>query len=103
MAAESISVTVAYALAERQWLLPLRLPAGATVADAIEQCGIAEQLPEVAGLGEGRVGVFGRPCALSTPLRDGDRVELYRPLLCDPKEVRRRRAEAAASPPQRRP
>jgi uncharacterized protein len=96
MVAESISVTVAYALAERQWLLPLRLPAGATVGDAIAQCGIAEQLPEVVGIGEDRVGVFGRPCALATPLRDGDRVELYRPLECDPKEVRRRRAGAEA-------
>jgi putative ubiquitin-RnfH superfamily antitoxin RatB of RatAB toxin-antitoxin module len=65
---------------------------GATVADAIRASGIAE---DVAGseIDYGRVGVFGRLVSPATVLRDGDRVELYRPLKIDPKEARRRRAK----------
>lgn len=91
MAAERIEVTVVYALPHRHWALPVQLPAGSTVADAIVRCGIEQQLPGIV-VDDRHVGVFSRPCTLATELRDGDRVEIYRPLLCDPKEVRRRRA-----------
>ena len=93
-----LRVTVAYALPERQWLLAVELPAGSTVADAIEQSGIRHQLPELT-IEPRQVGVFDKLCALATPLRDGDRVELYRSLQCDPKAVRRQRAERAADKP----
>ena len=68
----------------------LRLESGATVGDALQMSGLAQQHPEVA-LDSLRCGVWGRPCGRDTVLRDGDRVELYRPLQVDPKEARRRR------------
>lgn len=90
-AADGIEVEVAYALPERQWRVPLRLPPGATVRDAIELSGLRAA---IAGLvvDDAHVGIFGRPVTLATALRPGDRVELYRPLRCDPKDVRRQRA-----------
>ena len=79
---------VAYALADRQWLLAVELPAGASVADAVAASGIGA----AAGLsGALDVGVFGRRCAAKTLLREGDRVGIYRPLSFDPMESRRRR------------
>jgi uncharacterized protein len=105
MSDESIAVSVVYGLPERQWLLRLRVPDGCLVADAVELSGIRERIPD-ADIDLKRVGIFGKPCAADTRLRDGDRIELYRALLCDPKEVRRQRADmerrAPANPPQRR-
>jgi putative ubiquitin-RnfH superfamily antitoxin RatB of RatAB toxin-antitoxin module len=91
--AETIGVEVVYALPERQWRVPLRLPAGSTVADAVAGSGLRDA---IAGLvvDDALVGIFARPATLATRLSDGDRVELYRPLLCDPKDVRRQRAQA---------
>jgi uncharacterized protein len=98
-----IDVAVVYALPERQWLVGLRLPKGTRVGEAIERSGLAARLPgvDLAGL---PVGIFGRPTTRDAELRNGDRVELYRPLLCDPKETRRQRAEAGrpVKPVQRR-
>lgn len=96
-----LHVAVAYAEPHRQWLVRLLMPPGSTVLAAIERSGLRE---EIAGLhvNDHRVGIFGKPCTLATVLRDGDRVELYRALLCDPKEVRRQRAEAG-KPADRRP
>lgn len=91
-----LRVTVVHALPERQWLLAVALPAGCVVEDAIVASGITRSVPGLE-VDARRVGVFGKPCDLRTPLRDGDRVELYRPLAIDPKEVRRKRAEAATS------
>ncbi len=88
-----IRVEVTYALPERQWLLALDLDESATVADAIEASGIREQVPDLE-VDPARVGIFGKKTTLDQPLRNGDRVELYRPLLIDPKEVRRARARA---------
>jgi uncharacterized protein len=99
---ELIDVAVVYALPDRQWLVSLRMPQGTRVAEAIERSGLARQVPDdIAAL---PVGIFGRPSTRETELRDGDRVELYRPLLCDPKETRRKRAQAErpAKPVQRR-
>jgi putative ubiquitin-RnfH superfamily antitoxin RatB of RatAB toxin-antitoxin module len=88
----SIAVEVAYAGPEGQFLLRVELPEGATTGDAIRASGIAARLPGVE-IGERNVGIWSRVCGLSAALRDGDRVEIYRPLLADPKETRRRRAE----------
>ncbi|MEP6940954.1 MAG: RnfH family protein [Rudaea sp.] len=89
-----IEVEVAYAERDRQVVRVARLPAGATVAQAIEATRIREVIP--AGMPVEAVGIFGRPAQQGDVLTDGDRVELYRPLLLDPKEARRRRAKAGA-------
>lgn len=82
-------VTVVYSPAPRQVLeWPLVLPAGATVADAVRASGWHEACP---GSESADVGVWGRPCAPAQSLREGDRVELYRPLQVDPKVARRER------------
>lgn len=85
---------VAYATPRRQWLLVCTLPEGSTLAAAIEASGIRALCPEVR-IEEGSVGVWSRVKPLDTVLQSGDRVEIYRPLLADPKEVRRRRALAS--------
>ena len=90
--ADSIDVQVAYALRERQELLSLRLPAGATVQRALEASGLLQKHPEI-DLAHNKVGVFGKLTKLDATLHNGDRVEIYRPLVADPKEVRRKRAD----------
>jgi hypothetical protein len=86
-----ITVSVVYALPGAVTEIEVRLAAGATVADAIERSGIAARLPgaDIAGA---PVGIFGKRVRRDTPLGDGDRVELYRRLIADPKTARRRRA-----------
>jgi len=84
--------TVAYATPERQWLWVVTLPDSATVADALEQA-----RAQVAGLDvpwSAEVGIFGELCDRAAVPRDGDRIEIYRPLKADPKESRRERAKA---------
>ncbi len=88
---DAIRVEVVYALPQRQWLIAVALPSGSTVGDAIARSGICDEVPDIE-IRDRLVGVFYHPCTLDTPLREGDRVEIYRPLLSDPKEVRRRRA-----------
>lgn len=89
--ADRIRVEVVYALPERQRLVACELVAPATLRDAIEASGLLAEYPQI-DLARARVGVFGRVQALDAPVREGDRVEIYRPLQADPKEVRRRRA-----------
>lgn len=89
--AESIKVEVAYALPDRQWLIALDVPLGCTLGDAITRSNIAVLAGNIE-IDPKRVGIFYRPCGLQTLLRDGDRVEIYRPLANDPKETRRLRA-----------
>lgn len=87
-----IGVEVAYALPDRQWLLALRVPRPCSALQAVLLSGLVES----AGLqGELALGIFGQPCEPDTPLAEGDRVEVYRPLVFDPKESRRRRARKA--------
>jgi putative ubiquitin-RnfH superfamily antitoxin RatB of RatAB toxin-antitoxin module len=88
----ALSIEVCYALAEAQTLIALRLPAGATVRDAIEASRIAERHPEI-DLATAKVGVFGKLKPLDAPLADHDRVEIYRPLIVDPKVARQRRVD----------
>lgn len=96
--ATEIQVEVAYALPEEQFLVEVRLPEGATVADAIRESGLQVRYPGLDPAAAG-VGIFGRPCPLSQVLAAGDRVEVYRPLQIDPKDRRRRRAR---QPPKER-
>ncbi|MBX6392335.1 MAG: RnfH family protein [Burkholderiales bacterium] len=88
-----MNVEVVYALPERQAVYRLAMEEGATVRMAIEASGVLQAFPEI-DLARNRVGVYARLVTLDTPLRDGDRVEIYRPLRVDPKEARRMRAEA---------
>lgn len=94
-AAPSISVEVAYATPNKQAVLRLELAAGSTVAEAIERSGIRSLFPGLV-VDPGAVGIFSRKVPLDHVLRAGDRVEIYRPLVADPKEVRRERASRAA-------
>jgi len=86
-----MEIEVAYATPERQLIVSLQVPAGTTVARAIEASGIREEFPQIEA--HPAVGIFSRKVPLDTELLDGDRVEIYRPLAADPKEMRRRRAE----------
>lgn len=88
---DTIRVEVVAALPERQELVELDLVAGATVMDAVNASGLADRFPEIA-IDPGRLGIFGKLRPPEHELRDGDRVEIYRPLKVDPKEVRRQRA-----------
>jgi putative ubiquitin-RnfH superfamily antitoxin RatB of RatAB toxin-antitoxin module len=85
------SVEVAYATPERQLIVQVEVPSGCTVAEAIERSAIVEQFPELV-IAPDRVGIFSRKVALDHVVQSGDRVEIYRPLIADPKETRRKRA-----------
>lgn len=87
----TIRVEVAYARPDEQWVIPVEVPEGATLEQAIAASRIQERFPEIE-LKAAKVGVFGKLGKLSAVLRAGDRVEIYRPLLADPKEVRKQRA-----------
>jgi len=91
-ASGGLRVEVCHARPEGAWRRVLTLPAGATVAQALAASGFAEAFPQVDAWRQG-VGIYGKACEADTPLADGDRVEVYRPLTFDPKESRRRRVE----------
>lgn len=88
---KTINVEVAYAEPDRQVILPVNIDEGTTVGGAIVQSGIMMKFPEL-DVENSKVGIFGKVTAMTTVLQDGDRVEIYRPLIADPKEVRRKRA-----------
>ena len=90
-----ITVEVAYALPEKQYLRRVTLDAGATVEQAIAASGLLALRTDI-DLAKNKVGVYSRPVKLTDALSDGDRVEIYRPLIADPKELRRQRAEKNA-------
>lgn len=91
MGAEQIRVEVVHARPDKQVLLALNVAPGTTLGEAIEESGIREAFPGLE-VDPDRVGVFGRKAELGDVLQAGDRVEIYRPLLADPKEARRKRA-----------
>ena len=91
----AITVNVVYALPSRATEIELRLPAGTTVADAIARSRIAERHPEV-DFARAPTGIFGRRVRRDAVLADGDRVEIYRRLATDPKDIRRRRTGRTA-------
>jgi putative ubiquitin-RnfH superfamily antitoxin RatB of RatAB toxin-antitoxin module len=88
----SIQVEVVYATPTRQTAYRIALREGATAEEAIRACGVLEAFPEI-NLTEAAIGVFGERAALNDVLEDKDRVEIYRRLVADPKEARRRRAQ----------
>jgi len=87
-------VEVVYALRDRQLLLEVTLARGATARQAVKRSGILQRCPEI-DLARSTLGVFGRIASPDVRLRDGDRVEIYRPLIADSKQVRRDRARHA--------
>jgi len=88
-------IEVVLAMPEAQKILTVELAVGATVADAIELSGIVGMFKGFE-LDQAKVGIFGQLATMQTELNDGDRVEIYRPLMADPKEIRRQRALAQA-------
>ena len=94
--APTVSVEVAYATPARQLIVTIEVPLGCTVEQAIELSGIREQFPGMRVEPDG-VGIFSRKVSLDQALLSGDRVEIYRPLLADPKETRRKRANVSRS------
>ena len=92
-----VDVEVVYAAVDRQALLSVAVPVGTTVRAALLRSGIGDGFPEL-NLADCPVGIFGKVIAdpETRPVQAGDRIEIYRPLLADPKEVRRLRAAKAA-------
>jgi len=86
-----ITVEVAYALPDEQLIVPVMVKEGITAESAIQASGILNKFPEI-DLNINKVGIFGKLVKLDTVLRHLDRVEIYRPLIADPKEVRKQRA-----------
>ncbi|HYN54212.1 MAG TPA: RnfH family protein [Methylotenera sp.] len=91
--ASEIIVEVAYALTDQQLIIPIKVNVGITAEQAIKASGILGKFPDI-DLSINKIGIFGKLTKLDTPLRHLDRVEIYRPLIADPKEVRRQRAAA---------
>ncbi len=94
MSREMIHVEVGYALPHEQRVLKLVVEQSATVEEIIRTSGILQMYPEI-DLTVNKVGIFSRNVKLDARVRDKDRIEIYRPLLADPKEIRRKRAEQA--------
>ena len=91
MADKLIDVEVAYANPGQQVIVALKMPEGTTAEQAILASNLLNRFPEIDGA-DLKAGIFGSVCKLDQPLRQGDRVEIYRPLIHDPKEARRQRA-----------
>ncbi|MBU9855305.1 RnfH family protein [Rahnella bonaserana] len=87
-----ICVEVVYALPERQYLRTVKLQEGSSVEQAVKASGLLELRSDI-DLKQNKLGIYSRPVKLADTVNDGDRVEIYRPLIADPKELRRIRAE----------
>lgn len=87
-----MKVEVSYALPDEQIILVVEDAKGLTAEQAIAKSGIIDKYPDI-DLGKNKIGIFGKVKPLAEILREGDRVEIYRPLIADPKEVRRQRAK----------
>jgi putative ubiquitin-RnfH superfamily antitoxin RatB of RatAB toxin-antitoxin module len=92
----TLRITVAVAFPERQEVLALELPEGSSAADAIAAAGLRERFPGL-DVARCRLGIWSRACEGATALREGDRVEVYRPLQADAKAMRRSRARLKPS------
>lgn len=92
---DQINIQVCYASNALQFLRDLRVDAGTTLEQAIVQSGVLQAAPEI-DLGSMAVGIYAKRKALDTVLREHDRVEIYRPLIADPKNARRRRVSKPA-------
>jgi hypothetical protein len=89
---DKINIEVVYALPEQQTLLRQPVAPGTTVSEAIQASGILQKYPDI-DLMVNKLGIFGKLTKADAVVRDKDRIEIYRPLIADPKEVRRKRAE----------
>ena len=87
-----LNIEVTYALPEKQFLLSVKVKEGATIEEAILASGILALRDDI-DLKKNKIGIYSRPAKLTDLVQDGDRVEIYRPLIADPKELRRKRAE----------
>ncbi|WP_278183262.1 RnfH family protein [Vibrio misgurnus] len=94
MSSERLQVEVVYALPHEQHVVKLDVEPSATVEEIIQHSGVLLKYPEI-DLAVNKVGIFSRNVKLDALVRDKDRIEIYRPLLADPKEIRRKRAEQA--------
>jgi len=92
MSDSKIKIEVVYALPHEQFLLKLEVPPKTTIAEAVKLSGLTEKFPEI-DLEKGKFGLYGKLSKTDVILREKDRVEIYRPLIADPKEVRKKRAE----------
>lgn len=90
---ETIKVEVVFALAQQQELVRLELPEGATARQAVERSGLLQKYPGINLDGQNKLGIYAKLAKPDTVLRDRDRVEIYRPLIADPKAVRKKRAD----------
>ena len=91
---QTITVEVAYALPHKQAIVEVEVAEGTSALDACRESGIIKQFPDI-DLDNAKLGIFGKAVSPSQALRAGDRVEIYRPLIADPKEVRKARAARA--------
>ncbi len=89
--ASRIPVEVAYALPEEQEVIALEVAPGTTLIEAVKMSAIADHFPQI-DIDHDKMGIYGKIMPRDTVLREHDRVEIYRPITCDPKEVRRQRA-----------
>ncbi len=94
MVTETIHVEVVYALPHKQTLLTVKVAPGSTIAQALDASGLWQRHPELDPATQ-KVGIYSRLVPSSTPLQGGERIEVYRPLTADPREMRRKRAEKA--------
>jgi len=92
MSDKKIQIEVVYALPYEQLLLKLEVPLQTTIAQAVKLSGLMEKYPEI-DLEKNKFGLYGKLSKADVVLREKDRVEIYRPLIADPKEVRKKRAE----------
>lgn len=88
---DEILVEIAYALPEEQVIISIKVPTIFNVQQAIEKSGIQKKFSNI-DLSKNKVGIFGKKTTLDHTLNDRDRIEIYRPLILDPKEMRRKRA-----------
>lgn len=88
---QKLHIEVAYAKPDEQSLIVISVPEGTNASQAVEMSGLLKKYPEI-DLTQNKLGIFGKLCKADTILREKDRVEIYRPLIADPKEVRRQRA-----------
>lgn len=89
--AEKIHIEICYAMAHKQEVVSLKMDAGANVQQAVESSGLLGKYPEI-DLKKNKFGIWNKLSKLDAVLRDHDRIEIYRPLIADPKEVRKQRA-----------
>jgi putative ubiquitin-RnfH superfamily antitoxin RatB of RatAB toxin-antitoxin module len=91
MMPNEILIEVAYALSKKQLIIPIKVKDGTTAKEAIQVSGIIKKFPEI-DLNINQIGIFGKLTQLDHVMRERDRIEIYRPLVADPKQIRRQRA-----------